>query len=796
MISFCLLSVINLRVFKQIMRIQTKLVIGASTLVTLALLFTSIIIGYMSATQSENTLIKATQKELTAVAGLTAGSVKAYFNTIKGQVQVMSASPSIIENTHALRQSYSGYSEDAQGLPNTRTQKQVVKDYYQNQFAKKYQSINNENTDINTILGKLDDNSIALQYQYIAANSNPLGSKDALDEIKDTTLYSQTHAAMHPHIRNFLTHFGFYDIFIADIETGDIIYSVYKELDYATSLIHGPYANTAIADVFRKAARATDSEEVFLSDFAPYYPSYEAAASFVASPIYSGKEKIGVLIFQMPVDHLNNIMTHDGKWEENGFGKTGENIIVGQDKTLRSLSRNLVEDKAAFLDVLKKNNIVDTKTLQLIDQLDSNMLLQKIDNPAVNAALNGRKGVTSYTKYSGKAVMAAYEPIDLLGQQWVMIAEIDIDEATIAARKLVSNITWGAIVVSLIVIAIAVLSVIIFARSLVRPLHQTITIMADLADGDGDLTARLYSNSDDEIGILSRSFNTFIEKIQVLMVKVEVQSAILSSSSSVMAEASTDNREAASKQREATQAVSHSMSEMSIAAHEVAESASTAEQAASSASKSAMAGSATVETTTEAIQKLAVNVEEAVTIIQALDATSENIGSVVGVINSIAEQTNLLALNAAIEAARAGEQGRGFAVVADEVRALASRTQESTLEINNIIEQLQKNANSAVGIMNNGHKAVVICVDEADKAKQSLQSISQQIKDITNMNLKIATSAEEQSAVGKTMNENISDIDALAAKNTNSADMVLSKSKDINEATNNLNSVISQFKLR
>jgi methyl-accepting chemotaxis protein len=209
-----------------------------------------------------------------------------------------------------------------------------------------------------------------------------------------------------------------------------------------------------------------------------------------------------------------------------------------------------------------------------------------------------------------------------------------------------------------------------------------------------------------------------------------------------------------------------------------------------------MAGSATVETTTEAIQKLAVNVEEAVTIIQALDATSENIGSVVGVINSIAEQTNLLALNAAIEAARAGEQGRGFAVVADEVRALASRTQESTLEINNIIEQLQKNANSAVGIMNNGHKAVVICVDEADKAKQSLQSISQQIKDITNMNLKIATSAEEQSAVGKTMNENISDIDALAAKNTNSADMVLSKSKDINEATNNLNSVISQFKLR
>ncbi|MGH1439730.1 MAG: methyl-accepting chemotaxis protein [Cellvibrionaceae bacterium] len=778
------------------MKIQTKLVIGASALIALALVTTSVIIGYTSATQSKKALTKATEKELVAVAGLTAESIENYFQEIKGQIQVMSAAPSVVEHTYVFNQAYYRYKEDATGLPDINIQKQAVTDYYQNHFGKKYQDINSKNTDVNSIVNQLDENSLALQYQYIAANENPLGSKEILDEAKDGTLYSQTHKALHPHTRNFLNHFGFYDIFIANIETGHIIYSVFKELDYATSLIDGPYANTSIGEVFRKAAQATHTDDVFLSDFAPYYPSYEAAASFMASPIYSGNEKIGVLIFQMPVVHFNTLMTHHEKWSEMGLGKTGESIIVGQDKKIRSLSRGFAEDKSAYLQQLKDNNVVDDRTLALMDKQDSNMLLQTMDNPATNAALNGEKGSATYTNFAGRSVLAAYEPVTLLGQKWAMVAEMDMEEVTLASGKLISQIIWVSVIVSLSAIAIGVFAVIIFARTLVKPLNQTITVMQDLAQGDGDLTARLTSNSEDEIGILSRYFNTFIEKIQVLMIKVEEQATTLSSSASIMAEASTDNKEGATKQRESTQAVSHSMSEMSIAAHEVAESASSAEQAATSASEATMKGSSIVESTTDAIQKLAANVEEAVTIIKALEATSDNIGSVVGVINSIAEQTNLLALNAAIEAARAGEQGRGFAVVADEVRALASRTQESTLEINNIIEQLQQNANSAVGIMNHGHEAVIVCVDESEKAKQSLQSISQQIQDITNMNLRIATSAEEQSAVGKTMNENITEIDGLASSNANSADTVLSKSNEINDAANQLDKVIHQFKLR
>ncbi len=778
------------------MKIQNKLVLGASSLVTIALLITSITIGYSAAKQSKEVLSEVAFKDMVAIAGMNKKAIEEYFEEIKHQIQIMSVDPKVIEHTYVLRQAYYGYNEDAEGLPDANTQKKAVKDYYQNQFNKKYQAVNGQSIDIENIISQLDPNTIALQYQYIAANKNPLGSKDALDHIKDTSLYSDTHAELHPHTRNFLNRFGFYDIFIADAETGHILYSVYKELDYATSLIDGPYANTGIGEVFRQAAKATDVEDTYLVDFSTYTPSYEAAASFIASPIYAGKEKIGVLIFQMPVSKINQIMTHYENWEEFGLGKTGETLLIGQDKTPRSTSRQLVENKAEFLSLIQTNNLVDDEALNRIDHLGSNMLQQVIDNPAVTAALNGEKGHTSYKKYTGKNVLAAYEPIEVMGQKWVMLGEINTAEATAPQKKLISEITFITVAILLVATALVIACVIVFSRTLVKPLNQTIDVMQDLSAGDGDLTARLNSHGNDEISVLSGCFNTFIEKIQSLMVQVEHEASVLTNTSSVMIEATTDNKSGAQKQQDATQAVSLSMNEMSIAAREVAESASSAEQAANTASDVATEGANIVETTTNSIQKLATNVEDAVSIIQELEATSENIGSVVGVINSIAEQTNLLALNAAIEAARAGEQGRGFAVVADEVRALASRTQESTLEINNIIEQLQKNANSAVGIMNSGHEAVGICVDEAEKAKRSLHSILEQVTDITNMNLRIATSAEEQSAVGSSMNDNISEIDTLAASNANSASTVLNKSEEINHAINTLNTVLKQFKLR
>lgn len=149
------------------------------------------------------------------------------------------------------------------------------------------------------------------------------------------------HKTFHPHIRDFLQKFSYYDIFLVDDKTGNIVYSVFKELDFATSLINGPYANSGIGKAFRAANKVNEPGHVVTSTFQPYLPSYYGPAAFIASPIYSGKEKLGVLIFQAPIDEINAIMTFNNNWQDFGLGASGESYLVDQDYFMQSASRFL-----------------------------------------------------------------------------------------------------------------------------------------------------------------------------------------------------------------------------------------------------------------------------------------------------------------------------------------------------------------------------------------------------------------------------------------------------------------------
>ena len=206
--------------------------------------------------------------------------------------------------------------------------RQDLEAYYKNQFNVEYQKNNpGKNTPISEWLAKLDDHSLVMQYLYIASNKNPLGSKDQLEQATDGSPYSALHGQVHHIIRNFLYKFGYYDIFLVEPQKGYVVYSVFKELDYATSLLSGPHANTNLGDSFRQALKAGQQGQanaVALVDYKRYPPSYEAPAGFIASPIMDAGKLIGVLVFQMPIDRLNAIMN-----EREGMGKTGEDLSGG-----------------------------------------------------------------------------------------------------------------------------------------------------------------------------------------------------------------------------------------------------------------------------------------------------------------------------------------------------------------------------------------------------------------------------------------------------------------------------------
>lgn len=778
------------------MKIQTKLLIGTCSLITVALAFTSLSISYAAGKQSSEALEEITLKELISVRELTSQAVQDYFESIKGVAQITSSDPRIVEATKAFATGFANYTQEAQGLPSINVQKKAVLDYYNNQYGKEYQRINKRNINTNSMLSQLDNTTLALQYSYIANNTHPLGNKELLDSAaSDGSSYSKVHADFHPHTREFLYHYGFYDVFIADIKNGNIIYSVYKELDYATSLTSGAYANSGIGEAFKKAASASNPEYVYLTDFATYTPSYNAPAAFISSPIYDGTEKIGVLIIQAPIDKINTIMTHHEKWEQTGLGATGETMLVGKDNAARSNTRAIIEDLPRFTQFLRNNKVVSIDKIERMEKLESTIGLLPLDNPAIDKAQAGESGTMHYIKYTGEEVLVAYAPVEVLNQEWYVLSEMDLAEALIPTQELLGKINATALLTALIAIAVSLVSIYVFAKILMNPLHRMITLVRDLAKGDGNLCSRLENNSKDETGILAGLINEFIEKIQGLVASINVEAKSLKKVADTMESIALENASGAEQQYIASQQVKQSIVEMSLAANESAESATSAEQAASQAMVATNHGTEIMGLTSSSIQTVASNVEEAVTIIRELEHTSETIGSVVGVINGIAEQTNLLALNAAIEAARAGEQGRGFAVVADEVRALASRTQESTLEINSIIEKLQQNANTAVNVMNSGHDAVNNCVDESEKAQEALQAIQTQISDINAMNLRIATSAEEQSAVSVTVKGNVEEIAHISTKNNEGATTAIEKTREMSASIDTLNNAVGQFSI-
>ncbi|MDH5395554.1 MAG: methyl-accepting chemotaxis protein, partial [Gammaproteobacteria bacterium] len=342
---------------------------------------------------------------------------------------------------------------------------------------------------------------------------------------------------------------------------------------------------------------------------------------------------------------------------------------------------------------------------------------------------------------------------------------------------------------------VVVIVYLLFLKMIRSRLAALAVMFKDVSTGDGDLRRRIDVKGNDGIDVLGRIFNGFIEKLQNIMSQVVNDSANLVGVASHLNHISTSSNQSALQQQAQIEQVATAMNEMSATVNEVAANARSAAEAAQHADTDVNSGMNIVNQTVSSINSLAAEVERANDVIRTLQSDSEKIGSVLDVIRGIAEQTNLLALNAAIEAARAGEQGRGFAVVADEVRTLASRTQQSTEEIQVMIERLQSGANDAVNVMEESHIQARNSVDQASKTGQALQKITNAVNTINNMNLQISNAAEQQSSVAHEIDVSLNQINQASHESVSSAGEAAQESENLNQLANRLQELMRQFKV-
>jgi methyl-accepting chemotaxis protein len=374
--------------------------------------------------------------------------------------------------------------------------------------------------------------------------------------------------------------------------------------------------------------------------------------------------------------------------------------------------------------------------------------------------------------------------------QWVIGSGTYIDDIDAIFSSQRNTLLSYALI---IVIIIAMLGYLI-GKSIITPTHAASDLMKDIAQGEGDLTRKLDSNGHDEVSRLAHYFNEFTQKMRASLSDVSDNAHQVLEHAESVADASQNAQSLTQNQNDITVQVATAMEQMTSQIRDVSNNANSAEQAANDARVNTSAGKAVVSSTIDQMQSLSSNIDEVSQVIASLASESDNIGSVLDVIRGIAEQTNLLALNAAIEAARAGEQGRGFAVVADEVRTLANRTEQSTNEIQQMIQILQTGAQAAVSAVKISQTISSQAVEQTSKADDSLSEIDRLMEVISEMNTQIARATEQQTQAADEVNLRINDLACMTDESLATSEQLSSASLQLKSSSNNMSEVVGRFK--
>jgi len=742
-----------------------KLKIKLPLCLILISLIPAAIISLLAYNTSTDVINQSKFDQLNSLKEVKRSAVIRYLQGMQDQASSMALNPAVKDSLRKFNRAFSSYASDI-SFNDREDSIDKLESYYNQEFINSLSLKDpSANESANDLLSTLSDNALALQEAYISKNLHPTGNKHLLSAATETAMYDFIHRDQHPYFKDYLERFGYYDIFLIN-PRGDIIYSVFKEVDFATSLIKGPYSNSGLAQAYQKAKALKPGSKPVVVDFQEYLPSYNAPAGFIASSVYQGSQFLGVVAFQFPIAELNEIML-----ERDGLGETGETYLIGSDSLMRSDS---------YLD--PENRSVEASFRNPSEGM--------VITEASKAALSGTKDIKVIKDYNGNSVLSAYGPLDHQNLHWAILAEIDEKEVMSDVASL--RITMILILLSTIAVTLVIAYKI--AHSIIKPLGGEPEEMAGIAESiaGGDLTIEL--NDSDATG-LYLSMVKMTGELYGMTSKIADSSHQQASAAEQLSAITLQTSTAIEQQKSSIDQVAAAINEMTATVNEVSINTQSAADASQVARRNLHAGSEEVAAAASEVEHVSKDLFSAQEEVEGIKRHADKIAGILESIKSIADQTNLLALNAAIEAARAGEQGRGFAVVADEVRSLAQNTQESTIEIESMISALQGSTEGACKVMGECSENMR---DVADRALQTASNLKQSVVSVENiddMMGQIAIASEQQTTVAEEINQQVIAINEMSDESSDATNQITSASSKLAELAGELQSLVSRFKV-
>jgi len=556
---------------------------------------------------------------------------------------------------------------------------------------------------------------------------------------------------------NYVNTFGEGDVLIVDSNSGNVLYSIFKESDYKSNILTGVAKNTIAAQAFQAARDSNDKNFINITDYQFYEPSNNKPIACISAPIYNKDEKIGVIIFKMSSTKIDSIISAGDKWEKLNLGNSGDVVIVGSDYKMRNTNRFWSSE-------------TDPKILEA----KSGILLKEGKTDGTVSLVKGMTSTEQYIDYRGIPTIAAYTPLQIDNLKWGLVVKEDQSEAFKASNGLKEFI--------IIILVISVILIVVIAFILSSNISKPIKNIANVAllISKGDLTIEMPKKKrSDEIGTLSDAItimlNNLREQTKESINVVNVLAASVSEITVTLSQVSSGATETSSAVSETTSTVEEVKQTVFLSNEKTKNVANSSKESLAIAK----VGQNATEESIEGMKSINVQMQAIAESILALSEQSQNISELIESVDNISEQSNLLAVNAAIEAAKAGEFGKGFSIVAQEIRNLSEQSKYATKQVRNILKDIQKATNTAVMTTEKGIKLVEKGVDDVSKAGEAIENLTENVNIAAQSVIQIETSSQQQ-LIGM-------DQVALAMEGINEASFQNVESmRQLEEATNNL----------